>query len=227
MTSDDRWLGAIWPTVQRHLPPPPATVVELGCGSVGGFVPRLRDSGYEAIGIDPKAPDADEYRRIEFERSELPARLEGLIACTSLHHVADPAEVVARMAGALGSGGVVIVVEWDWESMDEATARWCFERAPAEGWIRRRREGWEASGQPWGSYLRAWASEHGIHSVDRLLSELDERFERLACDRGPFYFADLDGASEDDELAAITVGAVQPARVDYVGRLRRSGSRPG
>jgi SAM-dependent methyltransferase len=222
MASNDRWLSALWPTVQRHLPPPPATVVELGCGRLGGFVPRLGRDGYEAVGIDPAAPDGEEYRQIQFEDGELPAQLDAVIACTSLHHVSDPAEVVEKMATALAPGGVAIVVEWDWESMDDATARWCFDRAPADGWIQRRHEGWEASGQPWQSYLHAWASEHGIHSAHRLLSELDERFERASCDRGPFFFADLDGTSEADELEAISSGAIAPGRVDYVGRLARA-----
>lgn len=219
MSSDERWLSALWPMIERHLPPPPATIVELGCGRFGGFVPRLRQHGYEPLGIDPSAPDGEEYRRLQFEQSDLPPHLDGLIACTSLHHVADPTEVVVKMAGSMGPAGVAIIVEWDWESMDDATARWCFERAPNDGWIQRRHEGWNASAQPWDSYLRTWASEHGIHSVHRLLGELDERFERVSCDRGPFFFADLDGTTEAEELEAIDSGAIQPGRIDYVGRL--------
>jgi SAM-dependent methyltransferase len=218
MSSNDRWLSALWPVVHRHLPPRPATVVELGCGRLGGFVPRLLEHGYEALGIDPSAPDGPDYRRLEFEHSELPPHVDGLIACTSLHHVADPIEVVDKMAGSLASGGLVVVVEWDWESMDEATARWAFERAPEDGWIQRRHEGWKASGQSWESYLRAWASEHGIHSVRRLLDDLDQRFERVAWDRGPFFFADLDGTAEAEEIEAINSGAIRPGRIDYMGR---------
>jgi hypothetical protein len=52
----ERWLGALWPFVREWLPDAPARVVEIGCGSLGGFVPRLEQAGYEATGIDPKAP---------------------------------------------------------------------------------------------------------------------------------------------------------------------------
>jgi hypothetical protein len=41
MTPDDPWLAAAWPFVRRQLPPAPARVLEVGCGTLGGFVPAL------------------------------------------------------------------------------------------------------------------------------------------------------------------------------------------
>src|SRR5438270_650005 len=67
VTVEDRWIAALWPKVRSFLPPAPATIVELGCGRFGGFVPRLRESGYSAVGVDPAAPDGNDYRRVEFE----------------------------------------------------------------------------------------------------------------------------------------------------------------
>jgi SAM-dependent methyltransferase len=217
--TSERWLTAVWPKVQQHLPPAPATVVELGCGRFGGFVPRLRALGYEVLGVDPSAPDGAEYRQIEFEHSELPAPLDAVIACTSLHHVADPAEVVAKIAGALAPAGLAIVVEWDRESFDEATARWSLDRVGDDGWLARRHEGWAASGQSWERYLSDWAGGHGIHPVGQILRHLDERFQRVHCQRGPYLFADLPSTSEADELRAIESGAIRALRIDYVGRL--------
>jgi hypothetical protein len=125
---------------------------------------------------------------------------------------------VSSIAGALARAGVVVVVEWDWERFDEATARWGFERAEAGGWLARRHEGWTASGQPWESYLRSWAEEHGIHRAQQLLAELDDRFEQVACNRGPYLFADLAHTTEEQERAAIEEGAISALRLDYVGR---------
>jgi len=68
MTPDDRWLAAVWPFVQDQLPPAPAAVLEIGCGTLGGFVPALGDAGYRAVGVDPDAPEGPDYRRVEFER---------------------------------------------------------------------------------------------------------------------------------------------------------------
>jgi SAM-dependent methyltransferase len=208
--------------VKSNLPAPPARVVEVGCGRLGGFVPALLDSGYRAVGVDPVAPDGSSYQRVEFERSDLPARLDAVVACTSLHHVAEPAEVVDKVASALAPSGLVIVVEWDWESFDEATARWCFERLGplgADGWLGRRRDEWRASGRTWDDYLRSWSSREGLHGAHGLVGTLDRRFQRLTCDQGPYFFSDLADTTEADELEAINAGEIRATRIDYVGRL--------
>jgi SAM-dependent methyltransferase len=194
-------------------------VIELGCGPLGGFVPRLRASGYDAVGVDPKAPEGAEYHRVEFEQAELPAEAEALVASVSLHHVADPAEVLDRVAATLTPGGTLVVVEWAWEDFDEPTAEWGFRRLGSEeGWLRRRRDEWVVSGEPWSAYLQGWAREHGLHSAQTLLSLLEERFERLQLSRGPYVFADLPSASLEEEQQAIDGGAIRAIRVDYAGR---------
>ena len=86
------WLETLWPNILESLPTPPAVVVEIGCGRHGGFVPALLQDGYQALGIDPAAPEGDGYRRSEFERSDLPAQVHAVVACTSLH----PAPCVPR-----------------------------------------------------------------------------------------------------------------------------------
>lgn len=221
MTRELEWLATLWPTIRSSLPPPPATVVELGCGRHGGFVPALKDDGYEALGIDPVAPDGNSYRQVEFERSELPAQLNGLVACTSLHHVGDLVQVLDKVAGALAPGGVVVVVEWDWESFDETTARWCFERLEdpgGDGWLEHQREEWRKSAKPWEEYVRGWAREHGIHTGARVIEELDRRLRRVRCSRGPYFFPDLAQTTEADELDAIDAGVIRATRIDYTGR---------
>jgi SAM-dependent methyltransferase len=223
MTAAGRWLGAIWPVVRGRLPPAPARVLELGCGRHGGFVPMLRSSGYDAIGIDPEAPEGEHFVRDEFERAELGDPVDAVVASTSLHHVGDPAEVIDRIAGSLVPGGALVVVEWDWERFDEATARWCFERLDRDdepGWLHRRRDEWKASGRSWAGYLRDWTEREGIHSASDLLRLLDERFRREQVVYGPYVFADLARISPEDELAAIEAGEIQATRVDYVGTLR-------
>jgi hypothetical protein len=67
MTPDERWLATLWPSVRAPLPTPPARVLEIGCGPLGGFVPMLRADGYEATGIDPEAPEGTDFRRVGFE----------------------------------------------------------------------------------------------------------------------------------------------------------------
>jgi len=167
MTPDGRWLAAVWPFVSAQLPPAPARVLEIGCGPLGGFVPALLGGGYDAVGVDPEAPNGPGYHRVEFEQYQPPAPVEGVVASTSLHHVADLDEVLDRVATALAPEGALVVVEWAWERFDEATARWCFARlappAPTAepGWLNEYQQRWAASGQPWDAYCRAWAAAGG------------------------------------------------------------------
>ena len=204
--------------MRAQLPAAPARVVELGCGPLGGFVPRLRESGYDAVGVDPKAPQEAGYHRVEFEQAELPAEADALVASASLHHVADPCEVLDRVAATLAPGGTVVVVEWAWEDFDEPTAEWSFRRLGSEeGWLRRRRDEWRESGEPWSTFLQGWARGHGLHSAQTLLSLLDERFERRQLSRGPYVFADLPSTSPEEEQQAIDGNEIRAIRVDYAG----------
>jgi SAM-dependent methyltransferase len=187
-------------------------VVEVGCGPLGGFVPVLRSSGYEAVGVDPRAPDGADYRRVEFEQAEPFKEVDSVVASTSLHHVADPGEVIARIANSLARGGTLVVVEWASEDFDEATAQWCFERlgdSDESGWLRRRRDEWVASGQPWSVYLQNWARREQIHGAETLLSLLDEHFDCEHLAHGAYYFPDLAQTSEADERAAIAAGQIR------------------
>ncbi len=89
MTSDEGWLAAMWPFVRAWLPSAPARVLEIGCGPLGGFVPALSRGGYDAVGVDPEAPEGPGYHRVQFERYQSPQPVDCVVACTSLHHVGD------------------------------------------------------------------------------------------------------------------------------------------
>jgi SAM-dependent methyltransferase len=227
MTPEERWLAAVWPLVRARLPSPPATVLEVGCGPLGGFVPALLGGGYDAVGVDPEAPEGPDYHRLEFEHYQPPRPVEAVVACTSLHHVADLDEVLDRMGAALvPEGGLVVVVEWAWERFDQATARWCFARlaplgpAAEPGWLQRHRDEWAASGQPWDAYCRAWATQEGLHTGQAILRGLDARLDRQECGFRPYFFADLADTTQADEQAAIDAGQIQATGIWYAGRRR-------
>ena len=225
MAFGERWIDSLRPFVAGRLPAAPARVLELGCGPLGGFVPSLRASGYDAIGVDRNAPAGPEYRQDDFERHTPPEPVDAVIASRSLHHVGDLDDVLGHVAASLRPGGLVIVAEWEWERFDEATARWCFERlgepeGDDPGWLWRRRAGWLASGEPWDAYFSAWASGHGLHPAERILAALDRRFEPALDERGPYFYADLEGIAERDEQAAIDAGEINATGIRYVGALR-------
>jgi len=218
----ERWLDALWPFVLGWLPTAPARVVEIGCGSLGGFVPRLRQAGYEATGIDPKAPQGPFYRQAEFEDSGISGPVGAIVASLSLHHVADLGGVLDLVHATLAPGGVAVIVEWARERFDEATARWCFDRLPEPGddpgWLHGQRAEWRQSGLPWEDWLRSWAQAEKLHTGQDILNGLDGRLERETLRYGPYFFADLAATSEAGEQAAIDAGLIQANRIQYAGR---------
>jgi SAM-dependent methyltransferase len=226
VTETDDWLATNWLFVRRHLPEAPARVLDIGCGPLGGFVPLMLAAGYDAQGVDPQAPEGPEYQRIEFERLQVTQQFDVVVACTSLHHVADLGGVLQRVEASLTSPGALVVVEWAWERFDEKTSQWCFARladigaeSSEHGWLRKIREEWASSGESWQEYWRGWASREGLHTGQQILDELDQRFECLSAVRAPYFFPDLHETDEADEQAAIDAGRIEAGGIRYVGRL--------
>jgi SAM-dependent methyltransferase len=217
------WLTETWPLVVGGLPAPPARVVELGCGPDGGFVPALLAAGYDAVGVDPRAPEDAPYVRADFEQAELGPPAGAVVACVSLHHVGDLDLVLDRVVQTLAPSGTIVVVEWAWERFDDATARWCFDRLapPAPdahaGWLARHRQRWEQSGLPWTTYIERWAADEGLHAAVDIVRGLDQRFTRTRLDDVPYFFCDLVGADRAAEQAAVAAGEIRPTGLHYVG----------
>lgn len=222
-----RWLPVAYALTRPHLPPPPAVVVDIGCGTFGGIVPALLGDGYDAVGIDPGAPATDHYRVAPFGEAELPGSVGAITASLSLHHVDDLEAAVERAAKALSPDGVFVVLEMDWPAFDDAAAEWCFARLPAPdsgvpaGWLALQRENWLESGTSWTDYRTEWATGHGLHPGDRIRRALDAHFECVESAPIPYYFSQLvDGIGPDEELAAVAAGELAQSTFRYVGRPR-------
>jgi len=186
-------------------------------------VPAARALGYAAEGVDPQAPDDSGYHRVEFEQYQPAERVEAVVACTSLHHVADLDPVLDHVRDTLRPGGVLVVVEWARECFDGATAEWCFARLASDadaGWLHRHRDQWRASGLPWPDYLASWATTEGLHTGEQILAGLDTRFERRLSGVSPYLFPDLADTTEADEQAAIDTGTIQAGGIRFVGQPR-------
>lgn len=235
-TDPDRaWLAARLPFIVDQLPPPPARVVEIGCGPLGGFVPGVTEAGHHAVGIDPEAPDGEHYRRMTFEEYDDGSPVDVVVACTSLHHVADLDEVLTKAGDLLVPEGRIVVIEWAHELFDEATARWSFDRLrdvdrdhqhahhddhQHEGgnWLVGHQEEWKAAGRSWPEYFQAWATDHGLHTGHAVLDVLEARFTTELLVRTPYVFPNLRDTTEADEQSAIDQGLIQPTALNYVGR---------
>jgi SAM-dependent methyltransferase len=222
-----RWLAAQWSLISTALPRPPARLLEIGCGAAGGIVPAALTAGYEAVGVDPQAPDAPMYRRVPFEEFEPRSAFDAVVSVQALHHLPDLRQAFERVDSMLADDAVLVIVEWAWERIDERTARWLFGQLPADGgigWAGERRASWQASGQPWDQYRDEWARGHGLHTWHAVETALQTRFAAVSQAAVPSLFGDVAEISESAERAAIDAGQIAATGVHWIGRRRRGGS---
>jgi Methyltransferase domain len=197
--------------VLSQLPPPPVRVLEVGCGAEGGVTPALAEAGHDVLGIDPRAPEGPRYRRVTLEELDDPGPFDAVVAGRVLHHV-DPLAPALDKLAALAP--LLVVDEFAWNHIDEATTRWYEGRHRALV-----AAGHEPKGPP---DLGLWRWEHpGLHPYETLRGELDARYEERYLEWRPYFYrwlADPDTRGlEEAELAA---GSIRPLGVRYVGVAR-------
>ena len=229
---DAQRIEFVWPFVREQLAGlGPGSVLEIGCGALGGFVALLRAEGHRAVGVDPQAPEGPGFVRERYEdyrpdADELP--YDAVVACLSLHHVEDLDALLSSLASRVRPGGLLVLREWAREEMDEATARWCFDRLPQEQtedspawWIAGHRESWRESGGSWEEYFQGWAGEHGLLTGAAMLRALEgSDFETVLLERDAYFHTALAGVTAEEERAAIEAGAIRANGLRYVGRRR-------
>src|SRR5437660_11656108 len=84
-----------------QLPPPPARVLEIGCGWRGGVTIALAAAGYDALGIDPEPPSGANFRAVTLEDFDDEQSFDAVVAERVFHHVhplGRALDKVARMA---------------------------------------------------------------------------------------------------------------------------------
>ena len=202
---------------RAHLPPPPARVLDVGCGQ-GELTTALAVGGYDVLGIDPLAPEGDRFRRIlleDLDPDEGP--FDAVVASHSLHHVRDLGQALDRIVALLRPAGALVLDEHGWDLADEATLDWLYNQ----------RRTIAAAGQGTApasldALREEWEAEHvGLHGFEALRTEVDARFDERAFVRAPFLYRLLGGvATEVLEQALIDAGAIQALAFRYAGAAR-------
>src|SRR5687767_2785285 len=113
--------------VIANIPPPPARVLEIGCGA-GELARALAAARYDVTALDPDAPEGPIFERVRFEELPERGRFDAVVANRSLHHIADLGAAVDKIARLLEPGGGLVLDEFGWDRLDEATAVWLHER---------------------------------------------------------------------------------------------------
>jgi SAM-dependent methyltransferase len=223
-----RWQRRVEEFVLGNIGDSPTRVLEVGCGE-GELALALARAGHSVTAIDPQAPEGPIFRRVRIEEFTDPAQFDHVVAILSLHHVEDLGMAVSNMADLLRAGGTLVVVEFAWDRIDEATAEWALERLPVaslsekSSWLGRRCQEWARGGAretraPAESYFAEWASEEGFHSSRRIRDELGRRFVERLFEWVPYLYPDLrEDVSESDESAAIVAGTINATGFRYVG----------
>jgi SAM-dependent methyltransferase len=198
--------------VEAHLPPPPARVLEVGCGS-GELARAICGLGFEVVAIDPHAPEGDVFQAVSLERFADPGPFDAIVAMRALHHIADLDGAVAKIARLLSPEGRLLVREHAWERLDGRTARWYLERRTAT--------------QPGATpalerCMQHWTEGHReLHTSAAIRAALDERFTERWFAWTPYLFAELAPAvTAEEEQAEIDAGTIEAMGFAYVGARR-------
>ena len=200
--------------VLRELPPPPARVLEIGCGA-GELALDISEAGYDVVAIDPEAPEGPIFRQTTLEQLDEPGAFDAVVASRSLHHIHDLDAAVERIQSLVRPGRRLILVDFAWERMDTATADWYHGRELALQAVGR------LDNVP-GSVeeaLAAWEEEHrGLHAGEAMRVSLSRCFRELRFERTPYLHRTLGGvASEALEATLIDAGAIRALGFHWVG----------
>jgi hypothetical protein len=171
--------------VLKQLPPPPQRILEVGCGREGGLVELLADAGYDALGVDPHAPEGERFVRAEFE--ELDGEWDAVVAGRVLHHVNPLDEGLDLLAS---FAPLLIVDEFASDRIDHAAQDWY------EGQHRMlRATGIEPNGP---GDLDEWRARHpGLHPHVVLLAGLRARYDEVEFEWLPYLSRWLGGPSSE------------------------------
>jgi SAM-dependent methyltransferase len=201
--------------VRAQLPPPPASVLEVGCGE-GDLARELEAAGYDVVAIDPEAPPGEIFRSVKLEDFDGTGPFAVVVASLSLHHIEDVGAAVDKIAGLLSADGPLVLNEWDRERFSGATARWYFHQRQALAAVGREDAEIEPTFEEWWPEWQERRSD--VHPYAAMRPELDRRFSERLLQWVPYLYGyRLGGEVESLERALIASGEIAAVGFRYVG----------
>jgi hypothetical protein len=186
-------------------------VLEIGCGREGGLVAELAARGYDALGVDPAAPEGERFVPLTFQEAGdrlVRGTFDAVVAGRVLHHVNRLDEGLGLLASL---APLPLVDEFAWDRID----------ATAQDWYESQHRMLRAAGgDPYGPRdLDEWRVRHpGLHPHTTLLSALRAQYDELALEWVPYFHRWLGGpSSEALEQTLIGAGAIPAIGYRWAG----------
>jgi SAM-dependent methyltransferase len=201
--------------VREHLPTPPASVLEVGCGE-GELARELDAAGYDVVAIDPEAPSGRIFRAVKLEDFDASSPFHVVVASLSLHHVEDLRAAVDKIADLLVPGGALVLNEWDRGRFQGSTARWYFHQRQALAALGREHAEIEPTFEEW---WVEWAERRSdVHPYAAMRPELDRCFSERLLEWVPYLYGyRLGGELQPLERALIASDEIDAVGFRYVG----------
>jgi hypothetical protein len=159
-------------------------VLEIGCGDLGGVVPALVEAGYDAIGVDPRAPAGPRFRQTDFR--EVDGEFDAVVAGRVIHHLEPLGEAVERLASL---APLLVVDEFAWDLIDLELQAWYEAERGARP---------EAVGPP---SLDQWRWRHAdLHPHDAVLDALRARYDEVVIEWVPYFHHWLGDVESPDRI---------------------------
>jgi ubiquinone/menaquinone biosynthesis C-methylase UbiE len=198
--------------VARHLPQPKTQILEVGCGE-GELAVALAEQGHLVTAIDPQAPTGSIFRQVSLEDFDEAKIFDAVVANRSLHHVQDLAAALEKIHSLLRTRGVLILNEFAWDQMDQATASWYLSQVDVP-------KPEDTSLLP-GNFPKIWIAEHdGLHPSSVMREQLAEHFVTQLFEWTPYmarYYLERNDL-EAEEARLIQDGEIKGVGFRYVGQ---------
>ncbi len=156
--ADSRWWTDFDATVAAMLPPG-SRVLDVGRGD-GGLVSRLRELGFDALGVDPTAPAHPGLVLETVEQVRGLGEFDAVVAVMALHH-AKLDVVTSAFTTLPRPHGRLFVYDLEWDAYDDRAAGWLAEHGSSRA----------------DNSVAGWRREHSdLHTGAAIRNALNARF---------------------------------------------------